>query len=133
MQASMSWSFTTDDRRARRVGESVQIREGRLLGPVLGQPLLAPALGFACPRSESRTAVRYPRGCRIVATWQPFTGQALSVPRGPLGCSGLSVGWYRWYQAHSRPYAAAALGVYSNQKYRYFPWAASRWRSSARL
>jgi hypothetical protein len=25
----------------------VQFREGRLLGPVLGQPLLAPALGFA--------------------------------------------------------------------------------------
>src|SRR5437870_9507688 len=47
MQASMSWSFTTDARRARRAGENVRIREGRLLGPVLGQPLLAPALGFA--------------------------------------------------------------------------------------
>src|SRR2546427_10350776 len=47
MQASMSWSFTTDARRARRAGESVQIRAGRFLGPVLAQPLLAPALGFA--------------------------------------------------------------------------------------
>src|SRR5713226_5851697 len=46
MQASMSWSFTTGERRVRRAGESVQFREGRLLGPVLGQPLLAPALGF---------------------------------------------------------------------------------------
>src|SRR5256712_11312842 len=43
----MSWSFTTDARRARRAGESVEFREGLFLGPVLGQPLLAPALGFA--------------------------------------------------------------------------------------
>ena len=44
MQASILWSFTTDERRD--AGESVQVREGRLLGFVLGQPLLAPALGF---------------------------------------------------------------------------------------
>src|SRR3989442_1564686 len=44
MQASILWSFTTGERRDAR--ESVQIRKGRLLGLVLGQPLLAPALGF---------------------------------------------------------------------------------------
>src|SRR5439155_11070959 len=42
--ASILWFFTTGGKQDAR--ESVQVREGRLLGFVLGQPLLAPALSF---------------------------------------------------------------------------------------
>src|SRR3989442_15174366 len=74
MQASMSWSFTTDARRARRAGESVRIRKGRLLGPVLGQPLLAPALGFTL-LVLSLEARLFVKPAPLELSEQPFASQ----------------------------------------------------------
>src|SRR5437867_10951680 len=74
MQASILWSFTTGERRDAR--ESVQIRKGRLLGLVLGQPLLAPALGFAL-LILSLQAGFLVEPAALELPEQPFAGQLL--------------------------------------------------------
>src|SRR5207247_3620210 len=114
-------------------GESVQIRKGRLLGFVLGQPLLAPALGFAL-LILSLQAGFLVEPAALELPEQPFAGQLLL---GDLqGLLDVVVENLDFHPANPRPLpsrsetesstearrrARASLAVVSRAGLRYYP------------